>query len=106
MVMRPMGLRTKNHCTGEGQQQFISQSLGGKGKTTRYAITLSFVYLTPDCWAEVSLHLEGPATGRHDQCFLWFSSVLTANAELVAKFPRCTACFTCSPLNGQIKNSP
>jgi hypothetical protein len=26
MVMRYMGLRTRNHCAGEGQQQFRSQS--------------------------------------------------------------------------------
>jgi hypothetical protein len=32
----------------------------------------------PDCWLEVSLHPEGPATGQLDQGF--------ANAELVPKF--------------------
>jgi hypothetical protein len=27
MVMSPMGLRTRNHCAGRGQQQFSSQSV-------------------------------------------------------------------------------
>jgi hypothetical protein len=27
MVMSPVGLGTKNHCAGEGQQQFSSQSV-------------------------------------------------------------------------------
>jgi hypothetical protein len=30
----------------------------------------------PDCWLEVSLHPDGPATGQLDQGFPWFSSVL------------------------------
>jgi hypothetical protein len=37
---------------------------------------LGFAYLMSDCWLEVSLHWEGPATGQLDQGFLWFSSVL------------------------------
>jgi hypothetical protein len=31
--------------------------------------------LMPDCWLEVSLHPEGPATGHLDQGFPWFSLV-------------------------------
>jgi hypothetical protein len=27
MVLNPVGLRTKNNCAGEGQQQFSSQSV-------------------------------------------------------------------------------
>jgi hypothetical protein len=30
----------------------------------------------PDCWLEVSLHPEGPATDQLDQVFPWFSSLL------------------------------
>jgi hypothetical protein len=64
----------------------------------RYGLTLGFAYLMPDCWLEVSLHPDGPATGQLNQGFPWFSSVLDQiNTELVHKFPRCTACFTCSP---------
>jgi hypothetical protein len=29
MVMSPVGVRTKNHCAGEGQQQFSSQEIVG-----------------------------------------------------------------------------
>jgi hypothetical protein len=32
MVMGPVGLGTKNHCTGEGQQQISSQSESGDSK--------------------------------------------------------------------------
>jgi hypothetical protein len=28
---------------------------------------LGFAYLMPDCWLEVSLHPEGPATGQLNQ---------------------------------------
>jgi hypothetical protein len=37
---------------------------------------LGFAYLMPDCWLEVSLHPEGPATGQFDQGFPWISSIL------------------------------
>jgi hypothetical protein len=33
-------------------------------------------FLMPDCWLEVSLHSEGPATDQFDQGFPWFSSIL------------------------------
>jgi hypothetical protein len=36
---------------------------------------LGFADLMPDCWLEVSLHLEGPATGQLDQGFPWVSLV-------------------------------
>jgi hypothetical protein len=36
---------------------------------------LGLTDLMPDCWFEVSLHPEGPATGQLDQGFLWFSLV-------------------------------
>jgi hypothetical protein len=42
----------------------------------RYGLILGFACLMPDCWLEVSLHPEGPATGHLDQGFLWFSSIL------------------------------
>jgi hypothetical protein len=33
------------------------------------------VHVMPDCWLEVGLHPEGPATGQLDHGFPWFSSV-------------------------------
>jgi hypothetical protein len=61
---------------------------------------LGLVYLMPDCWLEVILHPEGPATGRLDQGFPWFS--LVPEQMLVwYQIPRCTAR---SPPNGNIKN--
>jgi hypothetical protein len=40
----------------------------------------------PDCWLEVGLHPEGPATSQLDLGFPWFYLGLRANAELVPKF--------------------
>jgi hypothetical protein len=36
---------------------------------------LGLAYSMPDCWLEVSLHPEGPATGQLDQGFPWISLV-------------------------------
>jgi hypothetical protein len=47
---------------------------------------LGLEYLMLDCWLDVSMHLEDPATGQLDQGFPWFSLVSRANAELVPKF--------------------
>jgi hypothetical protein len=33
---------------------------------------LELAYLMSDCWLEVSLHPEGPATCQLDQGFPWF----------------------------------
>jgi hypothetical protein len=46
---------------------------------------LGLADLIPDCWLEVSLHPEGPATGQLYQGFPWFSLV-PEHAELVPKF--------------------
>jgi hypothetical protein len=35
---------------------------------------LGFADLMPDCWLEVSLHSEGPATNKLDQGFPWSQS--------------------------------
>jgi hypothetical protein len=40
----------------------------------------------PDCWLEVSLHPEGPATGRVDSGFFMVFLGPRANAELIPKF--------------------
>jgi hypothetical protein len=34
---------------------------------------LGLADLMPDCWLEITLHLEGTATGQLDQGFPWFS---------------------------------
>jgi hypothetical protein len=36
---------------------------------------LELADLMPDCWLEVNLHTEGPATGQLGQGFPWFSLV-------------------------------
>jgi hypothetical protein len=46
---------------------------------------LEFTDLKLDCWLEVSLHPEGPATGQLDQDSVVFLGP-RANAELVPKF--------------------
>jgi hypothetical protein len=38
-------------------------------------LMLGLVYLIPDRWLEISLHVEGSATGQLDQGFPWFSLV-------------------------------
>jgi hypothetical protein len=59
---------------------------------------LGFTDLMPDCWLEVSLHPEGPATGQLDQGFPWFSLVLE---QMLSWYPNST--LHCSPPNGNIK---
>jgi hypothetical protein len=51
-----------------------------------------------DSELEVSLHPGAVVTGKHNQGFTWVSSVN-------AKIPCCTACFTCSPLDVNMKIS-
>jgi hypothetical protein len=41
----------------------------------RQGIMLELADLMPDCWLELSLHLESPVTGQLDQGFPWFSLV-------------------------------
>jgi hypothetical protein len=40
----------------------------------------------PDCWLEVSLHSEDPATGQLDQGFPWVSSILEQMLSLYPEF--------------------
>jgi hypothetical protein len=47
---------------------------------------LRLSYLMADCWPEVSLHPEGPATGQLDHGFSLVFLGPRANAELVPKF--------------------
>jgi hypothetical protein len=61
---------------------------------------LGLAYLMPDCWLEVILHLEGPATGQLVQGFPWFQSKYWLDTQI----PLFTAGYTCSPPNGNIKS--
>jgi hypothetical protein len=54
---------------------FVKNNLWGKKKKKSNSKELGLAYLMPDCWLEVSLHQEGPATGLLDQGFPWFSLV-------------------------------
>jgi hypothetical protein len=47
---------------------------------------LGLADLMPDCWLEVGLHPEGPATGQLDQGFAVVSLGPRASPELVPKF--------------------
>jgi hypothetical protein len=51
---------------------------------------LGLVYLMPDCWLEVSLHPEGPATGQLKSRFSVVFLGPRANTEFVPKFPMVT----------------
>jgi hypothetical protein len=64
---------------------------------------LGFVDLILDCWLEVSLHLEGPATGQLDQGFPWFSLV---PEQMLSWYPNSTlhCMLPCSPPKGSIGN--
>jgi hypothetical protein len=46
---------------------------------------IGFACSVPDCWLEVSLHPEGPATGQLDQVSVVFLGPRT-NAKLEPKF--------------------
>jgi hypothetical protein len=45
---------------------------------------LGLADLMPDCWIEVSMQLEGSATGQLDEGFLWFSLV---SEQLLSWYP-------------------
>jgi hypothetical protein len=48
---------------------------------------LGLADLMPDCWLEVSLHPEGPATSQLDQGFLCFS---LAPEQMLSWYPNST----------------
>jgi hypothetical protein len=50
-----------------------------------HSVMLGFVCSVPDCWLEVNLHPEGPATDQLDQGFFALFLGPRANAELVPK---------------------
>jgi hypothetical protein len=50
----------------------------------------------PDCWLEVSVHPEGPATGHLDTGFPEFSSVFKQMLRFFPRFQVAIACFSCS----------
>jgi hypothetical protein len=48
---------------------------------------LGLADVMPDCWLEVSLHPEGPATGQPSQGSLWFSLV---SEQMLSWYPNST----------------
>jgi hypothetical protein len=66
---------------------------------------LGIADLMPDCWLEVSLHPKvlRPANSiKVFRGFPWSQS----KCSICTQIPRCTACFPCSPPNGNIEISP
>jgi hypothetical protein len=83
-------------CTASrGTARSISKLHPQPWQPHRYGLMLGLAYSTPDCWLEVSLHPEVPATGQLDQGFPSSQS----KCWVGTKIPRCTACFSCSPPN-------
>jgi hypothetical protein len=72
-------------------------------KQNRWGLMLGFAYLMPDCRLEVTLHSEGPETGQIDQGFPWSPLDPEQMLSWYQNFTF-TACFTCSPPSGSIKN--
>jgi hypothetical protein len=71
----------------------------------RNVVTLSWVTLTSDCWLEVTMHLEGPATGQINHDFPWVPSTLRANAGTIPTFQVFAARLSCSPASSNFKIS-